>query len=69
LITKIVTESNLEKGKVETLAQDRFGKGVKALNKLEASGLIEELLEMTGQLKEYIRNQVRRLPSKGKTIQ
>ena len=33
------------------LAQDRFGKTVKALNKLEASGLIEELLEQTGQSK------------------
>jgi len=37
------------KAKVEQLAQDRFGKGVKELNKLEASGLIEELLEQTGQ--------------------
>jgi hypothetical protein len=51
LIQKIVTENNLEKAKVEALAQDRFGKGVKALNKLEASGLIEELLEQTGQNK------------------
>ena len=41
----------MEKAKVEGLAQDRFGKTVKALNKLEASGLIEELLEMTGQSK------------------
>jgi hypothetical protein len=49
LILKIVDEHKLEKAKVETLAQDRFGKTVKALNKLEASGLIEELLEMTGQ--------------------
>ena len=51
LILKIVEEAKLEKAKVETLAQDRFGKTVKALNKLEASGLIEELLEMTGQSK------------------
>jgi hypothetical protein len=51
LIQKIVTEHNLEKAKIEALAQDRFGKGVKALNKLEASGLIEELLEQTGQNK------------------
>jgi len=49
LIIKIVDEHKLEKAKVEALAQDRFGKTVKALNKLEASGLIEELLEMTGQ--------------------
>jgi hypothetical protein len=41
----------LDKNKVEQLANDRFGKGVKQLNKLEASGLIEELLEQTGQSK------------------
>jgi hypothetical protein len=51
LILKIVEEQKLEKASVETLAQDRFGKTVKALNKLEASGLIEELLEQTGQSK------------------
>ena len=51
LILKIVEEHKLEKAQVEGLAQDRFGKTVKALNKLEASGLIEELLEQTGQSK------------------
>ena len=51
LILKIVEEHKLDKAKVEGLAQDRFGKAVKALNKLEASGLIEELLEQTGQSK------------------
>ena len=51
LILKIVDEHKLEKAKVEALAQDRFGKTVKSLNKLEASGLIEELLEQTGQSK------------------
>ena len=51
LILKITDENKLDKAKVDQLAQDRFGKGVKALNKLEASGLIEELLEMTGQSK------------------
>jgi len=49
LILRIVEENKLEKVKVEELAQERFGKPVKSLNKLEASGLIEELLEMTGQ--------------------
>lgn len=48
LILKIVDENKLDKGEVEKLAQDRFGKSVKTLNKLEASGLIEELLERTG---------------------
>ncbi len=51
LILKITDEHKLDKIKVDQLAQDRFGKGVKALNKLEASGLIEELLEQTGQAK------------------
>lgn len=44
LILKIVEEQKLDKAEVEKLAQDRFGKTVKALNKLEASGLIEELM-------------------------
>ena len=51
LILKITDEHKLDKTKVDQLAQDRFGKGVKQLNKLEASGLIEELLEQTGQSK------------------
>mgnify|MGYP003350931513 CR=1 FL=1 len=45
LILKITEENNLDKNTVEKLAQDRFSKGVKELNKLEASGLIEELIE------------------------
>lgn len=49
LILTITTEHRLDKNAVEQLAQDRFGKNVKALNKLEASGLIDELLEQTGQ--------------------
>jgi hypothetical protein len=48
LIEKIVQEHKLDKGAVEQLAQDRFGKGVKQLNKLEASGLIDELFERHG---------------------
>jgi hypothetical protein len=51
LILKITDEHKLDKNKVDQLAQDRFGKGVKQLNKLEASGLIEELLVQTGQAK------------------
>ena len=45
LILKITDENHLDKNQVEQLAMDRFGKGVKQLNKLEASGLIEELIE------------------------
>jgi hypothetical protein len=45
LILKIIDDNRLDKQQVENLAVERFGKGVKALNKMEASGLIEELLE------------------------
>ena len=48
LIIKIVDEHKLDKNDIEKLAQDRFGKSVKVLNKLEASGLIDELLEKHG---------------------
>ena len=51
LILKIVEEHHLDKKEIEALAQERFGKGVKTLNKLEASGLIEELLEKYGDSK------------------
>ena len=49
LILRITDEHKLDKNNVEQLAQDRFGKGVRQLNKLEASGLIDELLLQTGQ--------------------
>ena len=48
LIQKIVREHQLDKQNIEQLAIERFGKGVKQLNKLEASGLIDELLEQHG---------------------
>ena len=48
LILDIVGEHHLDKNEIERLAQDRFDKGVKQLNKLEASGLIDELLEKYG---------------------
>jgi hypothetical protein len=51
LILKITDEHKLDKTKVDQLAHDRFGKGVKQLNKLESSALIEELLEQNGQSK------------------
>jgi hypothetical protein len=49
LILKVTDEHRLDKIAVDQLALDRFGKGVRQLNKLEASGLIDELLEQTGQ--------------------
>ena len=48
LILKIVDEHKLGRQEVEGLAKDIFQKPVKTLNKLEASGLIEELLEKFG---------------------
>ena len=48
LILKLVDEHSLDKGEVDHLARQRFGKGVKQLNKMEASGLIDELLETHG---------------------
>ena len=48
LILKIVDEHQLPKADIETLANERFGKGVRLLNKVEASGLIDELLDTHG---------------------
>lgn len=48
LVLKIVDENRLDKKEIEHLAQERFSKSVRALNKLEASGLIDELLEKYG---------------------
>ncbi len=45
LILKIVDENRLDKNEIETLARERFNTPVKLLNKLQASGLIKELLE------------------------
>ena len=48
LILKLVDEHKLDRNEVDQLAHDRFGHGVTQLNKLEASGLIEELFQRTG---------------------
>jgi hypothetical protein len=47
LILKITNEQHLDKNHVEDMAQQMFGKGVIYLNKLEASGLIDELVART----------------------
>ena len=47
-VEKIVRENDLDKREVEELAQERFGTGVRQLNRLQASGLIDELLERHG---------------------
>jgi len=45
LILRIVEENNLDKNYVEDLAKELFGHGVKSLNRLSASGLIDELFD------------------------
>lgn len=47
-VLRIINESKLDKNEVESMAQQLFGIGVKELDKLQASQLIEELLEKTG---------------------
>jgi len=49
LIQRIVNENSLDKNEVEDLANQLFGLGVKQVNKMQASQLIEELLAKTGQ--------------------
>jgi hypothetical protein len=48
LIQRILNENKIDKNRVEQLARDRFGKAVQSLDKLEASWLIDELLEQNG---------------------
>jgi hypothetical protein len=48
LVLKLVEEHQIDKADVEALAIERFGKGVRILNKVEASGLIDELLDTHG---------------------
>lgn len=47
-ISSFVEEHQLDRNDIEALAVERFGKGVRLLSKLEASGLIDELLERHG---------------------
>jgi hypothetical protein len=47
-ILRIISESSLNKQDVEDLAQQLFSTGVRELDKMQASQLIEELLEKTG---------------------
>jgi hypothetical protein len=48
LILKLVADHGLDRREIDQLATERFGHGVKALNKLEASGLIDEIIETHG---------------------
>jgi len=48
LILRVVNENGLEKKDVEQMAQELFGLGVKQLDKMQASQLMEDLLEKHG---------------------
>jgi hypothetical protein len=48
LIQKIVRENGFEKSEVEQIAVEMFGVGVRQLDRLQASGLIDELFERSG---------------------
>src|SRR5260370_36046017 len=48
LIEKIRKENNLDQNALDSLAGEMFGATVQALNKLQASGLIDELLDRYG---------------------
>ncbi len=48
LILRVVNEHQLDKAEIEAMAQQLFRVGVKECNKMQASQLIEELLEKVG---------------------
>ena len=48
LIEKIAKQNNLDQNALDRLAGEMFGTKVQALNRLQASGLIDELLEQYG---------------------
>ena len=48
LILRVINENKLDKNDVEQMAQQLFGLGVKDLNTMQASNLIEDLLEKVG---------------------
>ena len=52
LVLKLVSQHHLDKQEVEALAQELFGVPVRTLNRLQASGLIEELLARHGKGKK-----------------
>jgi len=62
-ILRIVSESKLNKQDVEDMVQQLFGAGVRDLDKMQASQLIEDLLEKTGK-KGNGQRQWRRQPAR-----
>lgn len=64
LLVKIIDENKLDRVEVEQLAVSRFGHGAALLNKLEASGLIDELLGKTGRSSGRQAGTVRTFPQR-----
>lgn len=64
LIEKIVRENHLDKRDVESIAVEMFGVGVKQLDRLQASGLIDELLERYGNKPRGQKRPYRREPAR-----
>jgi hypothetical protein len=65
LINRIVRENNVDKNEVENLSAQMFGAGVRSLNRMQASNLIDELFAQHGKNnghrgKYHQREQVRR---------
>jgi hypothetical protein len=48
LIIKLVEEHKLDKGQIADTSHEMFGLGVRELNKLQASGLIDRIIEDNG---------------------
>ena len=48
LILRLVEEHGLDTGQVDDTSRDMFGVGVRELNKLQASGLIDRILDENG---------------------
>jgi hypothetical protein len=73
LVEKIQKENNLDQNALDRLAGEMFGAKVQALNKLQASGFIDELLDRYGKRTQqpgrYVRRYVGRshAPAKGVT--
>ena len=67
LIEKVVRENHLDKRDIEQLAMDMFGAGVKQLDRLQASGLIDELLERHGGKPRGQKRPYRREPANAQT--
>src|SRR5215472_6513425 len=66
LIEKIGKENNLDQKAFDQLANEMFGAKVQALNKLQASGLIDELLDRYGKRTQpgrYGRRYISRSPA------